>query len=134
MRRLHPHKDCACPVTDFTGRVPRRDGRTAGRPGAAALLLPAAAGRRQWKEGHHHHPSKAKQRPALSLLHGRAPHHGLALARKKGKGMRCEHRRWFGFGSVQWCSRGVSYSRLFLCSPRNCFPFSMVKFVIEPPR
>lgn len=111
MRRRHPHKDCACPVTDFTGRVPRRDGRTAGRPGAAALLLPAAAGRRQWKEGHHHHPSKAKQRPALSLLHGRAPHHGLALARKKA----CDASTAAGLASARF-SGARAASRTLVCS------------------
>jgi hypothetical protein len=43
------------------------------------------AGRRQWESRADRFQSKAKG--ALSLLHGRAPHHGgLALARKKEKG------------------------------------------------
>lgn len=59
MRRRYPHKDCVVlvPVTDFTGRGPRRDWSRAVRSvgGQSSRPLP-----------------KQKRRP-LSLSHGRAP-------------------------------------------------------------
>jgi len=60
------------PVTDFTGRVSRRGGR--GRPASVEEHQPSLPKR-----------GKGRQEPPLSLLHGRAPNHGL-VARRKGKG------------------------------------------------
>lgn len=99
MRRRYPHKDCVVlvPVTDFTGRGPRRDWSRAVRSvgGQSSRPLP-----------------KQKRRP-LSLSHGRAPRIMVAshLRAQKENWKRHPGRRWFAR-----CSAPPDRRRLF-CSP-----------------
>lgn len=105
MRRRYPHKDCVVPVTDFSGRGPRRDWSRAGR-------CRCRTGARQW-EGRAADPfqSKSEGRFRCRMAEHRASWSWwpctCARKRKTGKGTR----RWFAR-----CSAPPDRRRLF-CSP-----------------